>query len=128
MNSNFRLLNKFVGDGYSYLQVGVGAGDTQAKLRFSRVFSSSNLAEVRFSANTTVIDGNVGIGTTSPTQRLDVNGTVKATAFDGDGATLTNLSATSLMGGIVVQSNATSPNILGGYSGSFLHFLICFLL
>jgi len=54
--------------------------------------------------------GNVGIGTTTPTQKLEVNGTVKATEFMGDGSQLTGISA-----GVWNESNgeASYPGNVG---------------
>jgi hypothetical protein len=41
-------------------------------------------------------NGYVGIGTSTPTQRLDVNGVIKGTAILGDGSALTGVSASTV--------------------------------
>jgi len=51
--------------------------------------------------------GNVGIGKTDPTTMLDVNGTVSALSFSGDGSGLTNLTASSFN----VADSQLSPNV-----------------
>jgi hypothetical protein len=67
---------------------------------------------IRPGAPTSSIDisasGFVGIGTASPTVKLDIVGDVKAANFVGSGAGLTNINALSVTGAVASATNATS--------------------
>ena len=63
-----------------------------------------------------ITNDRVGIGSTIPTQKLDVTGVVKATSFVGSGANLTGIDATTIKhtdGNIKAQAIATGVNVTG---------------
>jgi len=74
-----------------------------------------------------VIAGNVGIGTTNPTQQLDVNGAIAVggvTVIDasgnitGNGSNITNLDATAITTGTLDAARLATSGVVAGSYGS----------
>lgn len=88
-------------------------GDSVKKLLIIPLilWSTSAFAGYKVTGNLEVT-GNAGIGSASPSQKVDVAGTVKATAFIGDGSGLTGVSSiTGLTPGKLPK--ATTSSTLG---------------
>jgi len=66
----------------------------------------TSIFKIQSSTDNLIFSGNnVGIGSESPTAKLDVAGEVKATSFTGDGSGLTNIISTG--SGVGIQSNTS---------------------
>jgi hypothetical protein len=77
------------------------------------ISNAVNLANFS-SGDTLIVDSvndRVGIASTVPTTTLDVNGTVKATTFEGSGANLTNL--TGVVNSVIAGDNISVSSPTG---------------
>lgn len=117
-STNQILLNG--GGGTSSGNIGIGTSTTSALLDVSSK-ATKNLFLVGDdgSGDTTPFvvssEGNVGIGSLSPGTKLDVQGTVRATAFSGDGSALTGVSAGGWVdGGTNIYASPTTDNVAIG--------------
>jgi hypothetical protein len=68
------------------------------------------------------IDGNgyLGIGTSTPNYRLDVNGSINAFSYYGDGGLLSNIASqgfTQPLANLVVSNSVTTTNIFAARVG-----------
>jgi len=126
------LLQVYAASGHPKVEV-KAASNNDATLKFTndngnwQIFGGGAAMPLKFywggsgsnTAMTMLTSGNVGVGTTSPSTPLEVNGTVTATAFAGSGANLTGISAT-VAGGAIYENSATisaSHTIASGTNG-----------
>ncbi len=93
---------------------GVGGSGTATRVAFWDTASSLSSNADLFWDNT---NARLGIGTTSPTERLEVQGTVKATTFQGDGSQLTNVGGgASVPAGVIVMWSGSLASIPAGWA------------
>lgn len=108
------------GSGITFSVVGAGPGSVASIAAISTAanYSTALVFQTRSSGGTDgekmriTSTGNIGIGTTSPGQKLDVAGTIRQSNCTTAGTLSTNAS-----GDIICTSDARLKNVLGAYDG-----------
>jgi hypothetical protein len=111
---------------YKSIRSGSNGGVSVSEIRFLETDGTNNNTGIAFATQSTAsaltermrinTNGNVGIGTTAPSTKLDVNGTITGTSFSGAGTGLTGTASININGTVGATTATTGSFTSLAYS------------